>query len=168
MAAVTPPDGAVFFAGQGALQTAAVHRKPKLFLNGLNTGDGRQARFGRSQAPYIFDDLGRQLVPFFGAPLLGQQAAQAGLLECGLGLVDRRSRDAKPGSHLDDRDPLDAVVAQHLVTNLEKIFRIEEWILLEQPVGNRIGMRVEGARPFQLHGFLIDFPGFGHPTAPRE
>ena len=110
---------------------------------------------GSSQGPHILDDLGGQLVPFLGPAVLGKQAAQAGLLECSLGLIDGGARNAKPGSHIDDRDSFHAVSAQHLVANLKKILGIEEWILFEQTVGNRVGARVEGASPLQLQRFLI-------------
>ncbi len=66
------PDCAVFFARQRPLQTAAVNRDTELFLNGLDTGDRRQAGLGSSQGHHI----GGQLVPFFGSTVLGKQAAQ--------------------------------------------------------------------------------------------
>ena len=70
-------------------------------------------------------------MPFFGPAVLGKQTAQAGLLECRLGLIDRGAGNAKPGSHIDDRDSFHAVSAQHLVADLKKILGIEEWILFE-------------------------------------
>jgi hypothetical protein len=161
------PDCAVFFARQRPLQTAAVNRDTELFPNGPDTGDCRQAGLGSSQGHHIVDDFGGQLVPFFGPTVLGKQAAQACLLECGLGLIDGGARNAKLGSHIDDRDSLHAVPAQHLVADLEKILGIEEWILLEQSVGNRVGARVERASPFQLQRFLIGLFQFGHPIARR-
>src|ERR1022692_1487822 len=94
--------------------------------------------------------------------MLGKQAAQAGFLECLLGLIDGGARHAKPGSHIDDRNSLHAVSAEHLVTDLKKILGIEEWILFEQTVGNRAGARVEGASPFQLQCFRIGLFQLGH------
>ena len=126
---------------------------PNFSSNGLDAGDGRQAGVGSSQGPHILDDLGGQLVPLLGPTVLGKQPAQAGLLECSLGLIDGWARNAKLGGHIDDRDSLHAVSAQHLVANLEKILGIEEWILFEQSVGNSVGARVEGASPFQLQRF---------------
>jgi hypothetical protein len=92
----TPPDGwglpaitytgliaRFFFARQRPLQTAAVNRDIELFLNGLDTGDCRQAGLCSSQGHHIVDDFGGQLVPFFGPAVLGKQATQAGLLESG-------------------------------------------------------------------------------------
>ena len=127
-----------FFARQRPLQTAAVNRDPELFLNGLDAGDGRQAGLGSSQGLHVLDDLGGQLVPFFGSTVLGKQAAQASLLECGLSLIDGGARNAELGSDIDDRDSFHAVPAQHLVADLKKILGIEEWILFEQSVGNRV------------------------------
>ena len=135
MGALTP-DCAVFFARQRPLQTAAVNRDTEFVLNGLDTGDCSQAGLGSSQGQHIVDDFGGQLVPFFGSTVLGKQAAQAGLLECSLGLIDGGARNAKIGSHIDDRNSLHAVPAQHLVADLEKILGIEEWIFFEQRVGN--------------------------------
>jgi hypothetical protein len=134
------PDCGVFFARQRSFQTAAVNRDTKLFSNRLDTGDSRQAGLGSSQGPHIVDDFGGQLVPLFGSTVLGKQPAQAGLLECSLGLIDGGARNAKLGSHIDDRDSLHAVSAQHLVANLEEILGVEKWILSEQSVGNRIGV----------------------------
>jgi hypothetical protein len=142
-----------------------VNRDAELFLNGLDTGDGRQVGLARSQRPHILDDLGGQLVPCFGPTVLGKQAAQTSLLEGSLGLIDGGARNAKPNSHIDDRDPLHAVSAQHLVADLEKIPGIEEWILFEQGVGNGVGVWIEGARPFQLQRFLVGPFQFGHPIA---
>src|ERR1700733_6487765 len=92
-----------FFARQPPLQTAAVNRDTELFLNGLDTGDSRQAWLGSSQGSHVFDDLGGQLVSFFWATVLGKQADQALLLECSLSLVNSGARNAKLGSHVDDR-----------------------------------------------------------------
>ena len=66
-----------------------MNRNPKLLLNGVNTGDGRQTRFASAKGPHILDDLGRKLVPFLGPTMLGKQAAQARLLEGRLGLIHR-------------------------------------------------------------------------------
>jgi len=77
-----------------------VNRDTELFLNGLDTGDGRQTGLGSSQGPHILDNLGGQLVPFFGPTGLGKQAAQTSLLECRLSLIDGGARNAELGSHI--------------------------------------------------------------------
>jgi hypothetical protein len=129
-------DCAVFFARQGPLQTAAVNRDTELLLNSLNTSGSRQFGFDCSQSPHILDDLGGQLVTFFGSAMQGEQPAQAGFQKCCVGLIDSWARNAKLGSYIDDRDPLHVVPTQHLVANLKEIFGIEEWILFEESVGN--------------------------------
>jgi hypothetical protein len=52
----------LFFARHRSFQTAAVNHDAKLFLDGLDTGNSRQAGLASSQGLHILDDLGRQLV----------------------------------------------------------------------------------------------------------
>jgi hypothetical protein len=159
------PTCAVFFARQRPLQAPAVNRDPELFLNGLDTGDGRQIGLGSSQGPHILDDLGRELVPFFGPTVLGKQTAQASLLECRLRQIDGWARNAEFRSHFDNRDSFHAVPSYHLLADLKEILGIEEWILFEQSVRDRVGARLEGASPFQLQRFLVGLFQLGHPAA---
>jgi len=56
----------------------------------------------------------------------------------------------EPGSHIDDRDSLHAVSAQHLVADLKEILGVEEWILFEQCVGYNSSMEVQRTRPFEF------------------
>lgn len=123
--------GRFFFAPQCPLETASVHFDRKLFLNSLDTGDGRQARVGRSQAPHKLDDLLGKLVSFFGSTTFWKQTTQASLFERQLRLVNGRTRNTEVGRYIDDRVPFDAVPAQHLVADLKEILGVEEWILFE-------------------------------------
>lgn len=145
-----------------------MNRDPEPFLNGLDTGDGRQVRLGSSQCPYMLDDLGRQFVPCLGATVFWQQTAQASLLECRLSLINGGARNTELCSDIDDRDSVHGVLAEHLVADLKKIPGIEEWILFEQGIGDSIGVRVERTRLFQLERFLIGPFRFDHPAVRRK
>jgi hypothetical protein len=134
--------GRFFFAPQCPLETASVHFDRKLFLNSLDTGDGRQTRIGCAQVAHKLDDLLGKLVSFLGSTTFWKQTTQASLFERQLSLVNGGTRNAEVGRYVDDRVPLDAVPTQHLVADLKKILGVEEWILVEQCVGYAGGMRV--------------------------
>jgi hypothetical protein len=152
-----------FFAPQRPFQAAAVNRDPKVVLNSSDASDGRQPRVGGAQGPHMLEDLGGQLVPFLGPTVLRQQATQATFLESSLSLIDGGARNAERGRHIDDRDSFHTVSAKHLVANLEKILRVEEWILFEQTVGNSVRVGVEGASSPQLRRFLVGLFPFRRP-----
>jgi hypothetical protein len=54
------------------------------------------------------------------------------------------------------------MTSQHLVTDLEKVSGVEEWILLEEAIGNGIGVWIERAGALQFQHLLVGLVAFRH------
>ena len=155
---------AFFWAGEGAFDTAGMHRETESRGDLVRQGPGGNGAVG---APTLVDqrhDRGRQFVRTFRAPRFGQQSGQALVGERGLGLVVGRTRQPKQRGGLGFGGPRESRVAQHLVLDLEQIARIEEVARLEPGGPNGSGTGVEQAGSTQAFGLGIGL-GHGRPHA---
>ncbi len=108
------------------------------------------------------DDLGRDLVSFFGAARFGHEAGQTSVRERGLGLVEGGPRDAAGPRCVADRQTVDLMTSDHLVAQLDQISGIEERMADEQGILDGIGMRIEGVVACERLAFEIATAWFGH------
>ena len=129
---------------------------------------GPQRRLGCSRLLDKFHDLGSQLVRPAWPSFLRDQAGEASLLEGRLCLVKRRAGETERGGGLAHRILFHFDAAQHLVLDLEQVPGIEEFVVLEQPGRDRLGMGVEGSLLSQGVGFSGPAFSVGHGHLPGK
>lgn len=132
---VLPP----FFPRQGAFDAARMDREAELGADRSCECAGSRWMFVRHLRLDERHDLGSELVRAAGPASLRQQASKTLLREGRLGLVVRRTREAKKRSGLGLLGSLDADLAQHLVLHLHKIPGVEEAFGLEPGLCSHLG-----------------------------
>jgi hypothetical protein len=149
-----------FLMSQSAIDTARVNRDAKALCDSigqLRTGD---SPLGCPDLRHKLHQLGGQLVPGSWPPFLWQQAGEASFLKRCLRLIERRTREAERFCCLADRFLVDLHLTQHLVFDLQQIFRIEEFGVPKVLVPNVPGTRIQRALLAQEGS--LGLPWVGH------
>jgi hypothetical protein len=140
-----------FFAPQLPLDAAGMNLHAEALADPLGQLIGTDTRIGGARLRDELQHRWGELVAGMRSGLVGNQASQAPLLECLLGLVERRAREPTGLGGLADRSLVDIDQSQHLVLDLQQVVGIEELAAREQRVRDATRARVErGVLPQDL------------------
>src|SRR5271166_2250916 len=131
LCSLTRPSGWIdsfFFARQRPLQAAPVHLDVEACLDRVETLRSRRLGACSFEIDHEGNDFGRYLVAALGTAPARQQTGEPSRLQRALGLVKRWPGDAEPRGGFADCNAVDLVAPHHLVTHLDQVLRIEEWI----------------------------------------
>jgi len=133
----------VFFPQQLPLNTAGMYLQIKFLFHQLRQLSETQFRLCGSSFGHEPHDSGSQLMAAFWAPLVGQQSRQAALFEGELRLVKRGPGEAELPSRLRNGLAVDSHVSEHFIFHLDQVVGIEEVTVLEERMGDILGMGIE-------------------------
>ena len=114
------------------------------------------------------DHLRGELVATTRPALLRQQTSKPLALPSCPCLVERRTRQAECSRCTGDRVALGLDTTQHLVLDLQQVTGVEEVVLVEQRIGDRLSVSVEHTLAAQGLSLRIGASCLGHGPVPRR
>jgi len=130
---------------QLTVDAARVNRDTEALCNSIGQLGGGDPRLGELNSCHKLHLFLPQLVSGSRSPFVWQQTGETRLLKSCLCLIERGSREAKRFGGLADRLLVDLYLAQHLVLDLQQVFRIEELAVSKTFVLHVLWSRIQNA-----------------------